>query len=74
MDQKRNVLYLYMKGIRLGYVKRNLMEYRAKSLSELLVRIQMILTAIPRDTSVEVFPDWMKRLQHCLDMDREFVG
>jgi hypothetical protein len=38
------------------------MEYRAENLSELLVRIQVILTAIPTETLAEVFLEWMKRL------------
>jgi hypothetical protein len=41
MDQKTIVLYLHMK------VKRILMGYRAENLSELLVRVSVILRAIP---------------------------
>jgi hypothetical protein len=36
-----------------GHVKRNLMGYRAENLSELLVRIQVILRVIPGETFVE---------------------
>jgi hypothetical protein len=38
-----------------GCVKRNLMGYSAEKLSELLVRIQGILRAIPGETLVEFF-------------------
>jgi hypothetical protein len=45
-----------------GYVKRKLMEYRAESESELLVRIRVILAEIPRDFLHAVFSsgwiDW----------------
>jgi hypothetical protein len=37
-----------------GYVKRNLMGYRAEHLSELLVRIQVVLKIVPGETLVEV--------------------
>jgi hypothetical protein len=43
-----------------GHVKRNLIGYRAENLSELLVRIQVILRAIPSETLVEVFLQWIK--------------
>jgi hypothetical protein len=46
-----------------GYVKRNLMGYRAENLSELLVCIQVILRSISGERSVEMFLEWMKRLQ-----------
>jgi hypothetical protein len=38
-----------------GYVKRKLMEYRAETPSELLVRIWVILAEIPRETLNAVF-------------------
>jgi hypothetical protein len=50
MDQTTIVLYLHMKGMEFGYVKRNLMEYPAENLFELLVRIQVIFRAIPGQT------------------------
>jgi hypothetical protein len=58
----------------LGYAKRSLMGYRGKNLSGLLVRIQVILRAIPGERWVEVFLDGMKRLQRCVDMNGEFAG
>jgi hypothetical protein len=49
------------------------MGYHAENLSELLVRIQVILRAIQGERLVEVFLEWMKRLQRCIDMNGEFV-
>jgi hypothetical protein len=54
MDQKTIVLYLYMKETRLSYVKRKLMGYRAENLSELLIRIRVILRTVPGETVIEV--------------------
>jgi hypothetical protein len=45
-----------------AYLKRNLLGYQAENLSELLVRIQVILRVIPGETLVEIFLEWMKRL------------
>jgi hypothetical protein len=72
MDQKTIVLYLYMKRLELGYMKRNLMRYRAENLSELLVRFHVILRAIPGGTLVEGFLEWTRRLQQCIDMNGEY--
>jgi hypothetical protein len=55
-------------------MKINLMEYRAEPLSELVVRIQVILRAIPGAMLVEVFLEWVKRLQRCIDTNGEYVG
>jgi hypothetical protein len=74
MKGKTIVFYLHMKGMGLGYVKRNLMGCHAENLSELLVRTQVILRAIPGETFIEVFLEWMKRLQQCIDTNGEFVG
>jgi hypothetical protein len=74
MDQKATVLYLHMKLFLFGYVKRNLMGYRAENLCELLVRIQVIVRAIPGEILIEVFLEWMKRLQQSIDMNGEFLG
>jgi hypothetical protein len=56
-----------------GYAKWNLMGYWAKNLSELLIRIQVMLRAIPSETLVKIFLEWTKRLQRCIDMNKEFV-
>jgi hypothetical protein len=50
MDQKTIILYLRMKGMGLGDVKRNLMGCRVENLSQLLVHIQIVLMAIPGQT------------------------
>jgi hypothetical protein len=49
------------------------MWYCAENLSELLVRIQVILRAIPDETLVEVFLEWMKQLQRGIDMNGEHI-
>jgi hypothetical protein len=56
------------------YVKGKLMEYRAETSSELLVRIRDILVKIPRETLNAVFLEWMERLQKCVRVDGEYVG
>jgi hypothetical protein len=50
------------------------MGYRAETPSELLVRIRVILTEIPRETSNAVFLEWIERLQKCVQVDGEHVG
>jgi hypothetical protein len=60
-----------------GYVKGKLMEYRAETPSELLVRIRVILAEIPLETLNAVFLEWMdgwiERLQKCVQVDGEYV-
>jgi hypothetical protein len=58
----------------LGYIKGNLMGYRAETPSELLVRIRVILAEIPRETLNVVFLEWMERLQKCMQVDDEYAG
>jgi hypothetical protein len=57
-----------------GYIKETLMGYRAEAPSDLLVRIQVILSEIPRETLNAVFLEWMERLQKCVQVDCEYVG
>jgi hypothetical protein len=57
-----------------GNVKGKLMGYQAGSAAEFLVRIQVILTEILRETLNTVFLEWMQRLEKCLDSDAEYVG
>jgi hypothetical protein len=57
-----------------GSAKGQLMEYRAETPSELLVRIRAILAEIPRETLKAVFLEWMERLQKCVQVDGEYVG
>jgi hypothetical protein len=58
----------------LKYVKGKLMGHRAETPSELLVRIRVILAAIPRETLNAVFLEWMERLQKYVQVDVEYVG
>jgi hypothetical protein len=57
-----------------GQVKGKLMGYRAETPSELLVRIQVILAEIPRETLNAVFLEWMDQLRKCVQVDGEYVG
>jgi hypothetical protein len=57
-----------------GYLKGKLIRYRAEIQSELLVRIRVILSEIPRETLKAVFLEWMERLQKCVQVDGEYVG
>jgi histone-lysine N-methyltransferase SETMAR len=57
-----------------GYVRGNLMGYRAETPSELLVCIRVILAEIPRETLNAVFLEWLERLQKCVQVDDEYVG
>jgi hypothetical protein len=50
------------------------MGYRAKTPSELLVRIRVILAEIPRETLNSVFLEWMERLRKRVQVDGEHVG
>jgi hypothetical protein len=50
------------------------MGYRAENLFGPRVRIQAILRASPGETLVEVFLEWMKRLQRYIEVNGEFVG
>jgi hypothetical protein len=55
-----------------GHVKGKLMGYLAETPSEFLVRIRVILSEIPRETSNTVFLKWMERLQKCVQVDGEY--
>jgi hypothetical protein len=50
------------------------MRYRAETLSQLLVRIWVILAEIPGETLNAVFLEWMERLQKCVQVGGEYVG
>jgi hypothetical protein len=45
--------------------QKKLMEYRAETQSELLVRIRVILAEIPRETLNAVFLEWMNGWSDC---------
>jgi hypothetical protein len=49
------------------------MRYRAETPSEVLVRIRVILTEVPRDTLNAVFLERMERLQKCVRVNGEYV-
>jgi hypothetical protein len=49
------------------------MGYRTETASELLVRIRVILSEIPRETLNAVLLEWMERLQKCGQVDGEYV-
>jgi hypothetical protein len=57
-----------------GDFKRKLMGYHAESLSELLVRIRVILSEISRERLNAVFLNWMERLQKYIDNNGQYVG
>jgi transposase len=57
-----------------GYVKRKLMGYHAESPFELLIRIRVILSEMPRETLNAAFLEWMERLRKCIDTNEEYVG
>jgi hypothetical protein len=50
------------------------MGYRTETPSELLVRIRVILSEIPRETLMAVSLEWMERLQKCVQVDSEYIG
>jgi transposase len=54
-----------------GNVKRKLMGYHAESPSELLIRIRVILSEIPRETFNAVFLEWTERLRKSIDTNGE---
>jgi hypothetical protein len=57
-----------------GRVKRILMSYHADRLSELHVRIRVILSEIPQETLDAVFREWIERSQKCIESNGEYVG
>jgi hypothetical protein len=57
-----------------GYVKEKPMGCRAETLSELLVRVRVILAEISRETLNTVFLEWIERLQKCVQVDGGYVG
>jgi hypothetical protein len=56
-----------------GCLKRKLMGYHTESLSELLIRIRIILSDIPRDTLNAVFLEWMERVQKYSHTNGEYI-
>jgi hypothetical protein len=56
-----------------GYVKEKLMGCRVETASE-LVRFQVILAEISRETLNAAFREWMERLEKCVQVDGKYVG
>jgi hypothetical protein len=60
-------LYLF------GYVKHRLQGHEFTEGAELVSAISEILNQIPTDTLADVFDNWMRRLQRCIDINGEYV-
>jgi hypothetical protein len=58
---------------RFGYVKHQLQGHEFTEGTELVSAISEILNQIPADTLVDVFDDWVRRLQRCIDISGEYV-
>ena len=56
-----------------GYVKGRLTGQEFESREHLFEAISDILRAIPNEKLMEVFLEWERRLQRCIDMDGEYV-
>jgi hypothetical protein len=50
------------------------MGYHVDSLSDLFVRVRIMLPEIPQEELNAIFSDWMERLQKCIDTNREDAG
>jgi hypothetical protein len=50
------------------------MGYHAESADDLFGQVLLILGEIPLATLNGVFPEWMGRLQKCIDMGGDYVG
>jgi histone-lysine N-methyltransferase SETMAR len=56
-----------------GYVKDRLQGHEFREGAELVSDILEILNRIPTDTLVDVFDNWMRRLQRCIYISGEYV-
>jgi hypothetical protein len=56
-----------------GYTKHQLQGHKFMEGAELVSVISEILNRIPTDILVDVFDDWMRRLQRCIDISGEYV-
>jgi hypothetical protein len=56
-----------------GYVKRVLQGFEFQSVEERLETLVRILNVIPTDTLIDIFHDWIKKLQAYIDNDGEYV-
>jgi hypothetical protein len=55
------------------YVKRALHGLEFQNMEKLLEGVIRILNAIPTDTLIGIFHEWVKRLQACIDHGGEYV-
>jgi hypothetical protein len=56
-----------------GYVKHQFQGHEFMEGAELVSTVSEILNQIPTDTLVDVFEDWMGRLQRCMNISGEYV-
>jgi len=56
-----------------GYIKEKLKGFEFANGEELLSAINEILAAIPADTLLRVFHEWMERLERCIELDGDYV-
>jgi hypothetical protein len=56
-----------------GYVKRALQGSEFQTVEELLAAVVGILDAIPTETLISTFHEWIRKLQTCIDTDGEYV-
>jgi transposase len=56
-----------------GYVKRALQGSEFQTVEELLAAVVGILHAIPTETLISTFHEWIRRLQTCIGIDGEYV-
>jgi hypothetical protein len=58
---------------RFGYVKHQLQGHGFTEGAELVSSFSEILNQIPTDTLVDVFENWMRRSQRCIDINGKYV-
>jgi hypothetical protein len=55
------------------YVKHHLQGHEFTERAELVPVISKIVNQIPTDTLADVFDEWMRRLERCIDINGEYV-
>jgi hypothetical protein len=56
-----------------GYVKKALHGSEFQTVEELLAVVVGILNAIPTETSISIFHEWIRMLQRCIGIDGEYA-
>jgi hypothetical protein len=56
-----------------GYVKRALQGSEFQTVEGLLAALVGIWNAIPTETLISTFHEWIRRLQTCIDPDGEYI-